>query len=427
MSSTWSSQPSQAAAQAAAVILAGPQERVLAWVAGIQADARFRVLSYAHSLPDLQSKLAANPELLLLDASIFPGPEALIDILTRFQKAAFVLAPFPLKPEEETAITTIPCVKALFKHEVSLPELAGQMYGTALSLRSLARPELEKSVWEGPGKSGLVPVATRIIAVWNQMGGVGKTTLATNLAYESARRGLPTLLVGLGAPDDLPLIMNLTQSPNITTWRSNPTLEGLRQSIQKKDKLHVIAGFPDLLSGTAMAEAGDGSLNDLVILGATRAGYAVIILDVPASTLAGSAIAAANTLVLVARPSLEGVLRSVEAVHTVVERMSGKHTIPPEGIHVVLNRLGGRLEADEWHRSASASLKRSFPPIVAQIPDDPRVGAAQDNKNMPLLASDTFARALRPLADSLLAVGDRPLETGSFKKTFQLGPVKIKV
>ena len=425
MPQTWSSQPSPASLEAASIILAGPPERVQSWVAGIQADARFRVLSYTHSLPDLSSKLASHPELLLLDASLFPGPDEAITLLTRYQKSAFVLATFPLKPEEEAAITQIPCVKALFKQELSLPELAGQMYATALSLRPVAQGALEKSVWEGPGKTGLLPVATRIIAVWNQSGGVGKTTLATNLAYESARRGLPTLLVGLGAPDDLPLILDLHQSPNIKTWRTNPTLEGLRQCIQKKDRLSVLAGFPDLLSG--IDEEGEHSLNDLVILGATRAGFAVIILDVPASNLAGSAISAANTLVLVARPSLEGILRSVEAVRTVVERMSGRHTIPAEGIQVVLNRVGGRFEADEWHRAASLSLGRSFPPIVAQIPEDPRVGTAQDNKHLPLLASDVFARALRPLADSLLAVADNPMDSSLQKKTFQLGPVRIKV
>jgi len=95
-------------------------------------------------------------------------------------------------------------------------------------------------------------------------------------------------------------------------------------------------------------------------------------------------------------------------------------------VYVALNRVGGRLDANEWHRSASAMLGRSFPPVIAQIPDDPRVGNAQDQRTMPLVASDDFARALKPLADALLAIKDGvPAE--SHKKTIRLGPIKVKI
>ena len=161
---------------------------------------------------------------------------------------------------------------------------------------------------------------------------------------------------------------------------------------------------------------------------AIRSEYAVLILDAPPTALAASAIAAANTLVMVARPSLEGVMRTVEAYRTVVERLAGQHAIPHNGVYVVLNRVGGRLDGGEWHRSASQLLGRAFPPIVAQIPDDPRVGAAQDNRSLPLLASDDFARALKPLADALLSVKDSaPGYAASQKRTFNLGPLKVKV
>jgi hypothetical protein len=130
----------------------------------------------------------------------------------------------------------------------------------------------------------------------------------------------------------------------------------------------------------------------------------------------------------VARPSLEGVLRTVEAYHTVVERLAGEHRIPAERVFVVLNRTGGRLSADEWHRAASQRSKRPFPPIIAQIPDNAAVGAAQDSRRLPLLMVDEFNRGLRPLADALLhQAGPVPSLQPASGRLINLGPIRIRV
>ena len=428
MNNSWSSPQSPApAAEAVTLLLAGPFARTSAWYAALQADARFRVATWANDPQDLAFKIAGDPEALLLDAAIFPGPVELVQFLTRVQAAAYVLLPLQASPEEFEAVSRTPCVKGAYRGDLAIAELAGRIYGDALALRGSRQPGLG-GVWEAPAR-GAQPVQMRIVAVWNQTGGVGKTTVSTNLAYESARRGLPTLLVGLGAPDDLPLILSLKKEPNLSHWRSNPTVEGLKSAIQKKDHLDVLAGFPDVLSETQAINTQVDAPNSLdrLVNQAIRSEYAVIVLDAPPTALAAPAIAAANTLVLVARPSLEGVMRTVEAYRTVVERLAGQHTIPHNGVYVVLNRVGSRLDGGEWHRSASQLLGRSFPPIVAQIPDDPRVGAAQDNRALPLVASDEFARALKPLADALLAVRDGSGYAAPQKKVFQIGPLRIRI
>lgn len=409
------------------ILLAGTVGTCTSWSASLQADARFRVVSITTDLHDLRSKTQSHPEVLLLEAAIFDGPAALVKFLTGVHAAVYVLLPPQASTTEVESVQQVASVKGAFTGNLNLLDLAGRMYADALALRQSRGGGLD-GFWSRPA-SGAGPVALRVITVWNQMGGVGKTTISTNLAYESARRGFPTLLIGLGAPDDLPLILGLKPEPNITSWWNNPSPDGLRLSIQKVDTLDVVAGFPDVLSeAQAMSTPieAPNAIPNLIKTAAHFAGYAVLVIDAPPTSLAANAISVSNTLVMVARPSLEGVMRTVEAYRTISERLAGEHRIPPGAVHIVLNRVGGRLSSDEWHRAASSILGRPFPPIIAQLPDDDGVGHAQDQRRIPLMASDVFARALKPLADQLLQ-SQEAAPRGPKKRTINLGIVKIKV
>jgi arsenite-transporting ATPase len=294
---------------------------------------------------------------------------------------------------------------------MNLVELSGKLLGDAQALRSSSLPGMQ-GLWK-PRDENSSPVGLRIIAVWNQSGGVGKTTIATNLAYSAAQRGLPTLLIGLGAPDDLPLILGLKPEPNLVSWHANPTQEGLKQAIQKLEPLDVLAGFPDVLSEAQAINTPSAAPHSVqkLVLTAAYAGYAVVVLDAPPTVLAAEAISAANSLVLVARPSLEGVMRTVHAYRTVVERLAGEYRIPRNGVFVVLNRMSpGRIASDEWHRAASSLLGQPFPPIVAHIADEPLVGELQDRRRLPLLESDSFSRSLQPLANALFSLSNHSQE-----------------
>ncbi len=422
----------QQAAEAVTVLLAGSIQRLQAWYTALAADARFRVTLQASDPQDLTTKLVTNPDVLLLDAGIYPGPQPLLADLTRYHGAAYVLLPMEASREAMDSVAQIPCVKGVYKGELNLVALLGEMYVAATAQRSARLNQGMEALWNRPQSGGGgAPMGLRVVAVWNQIGGAGKTTVATNLAYEAARRGLPTLLVGMGAPDDLPLILGLKPEPNLNHWRANPTPEGLKLALQKVDTLDVLAGFPDVLSEARAISTPLDAPESIpkMVMTAAYMGYAVIVLDAPPTALASAALAAANTLVLVARPSLEGVMRTVEAYRTVVERLAGEHHIPPAGIHVVLNHMSGRMSVDEWHKAASGLLGRPFPPVVAQIADDPRVGEAQDGRKLPLNLSDTFARGLKPLADTLFSPqGAVPQEKNNGKgKAFEIFGVRVRV
>ncbi len=428
----WNANNLVQSADAVTVLLAGSIPRLQAWYTALAADARFRVAMQASDPQDLKSKLVTNPDVLVLDAGIYPGPQPLLDDLTRYHGAAYVLLPMEASREAMDSVAQIPCVKGVYKGEINLMAIVGEMYAAATAQWQARLNAGMEALWNRPqGMGGGQPLGLRVVAVWNQAGGVGKTTIATNLAYEAARRGLPTLLVGMGAPDDLPLILGLKPEPNLNHWRANPTAEGLKLALQKVDTLDVLAGFPDVLSEARAINTPLDAPESLpkLVLTAAYMGYAVIVLDAPPTALASAALAAANTLVLVARPSLEGVMRTVEAYRTVVERLAGEHHIPASGVYVVLNRAGGRMALDEWHKAASALLGRPFPPVVAQIPDEPRVGEAQDGRKLPMNVSDAFARGLKPLADALFSPqgAQQTPQNGNGKKTFEIFGVRVKV
>ncbi len=431
--SDWNN-PAAAAADTVTMLLAGNPQRTDLWMTALSADTRFRVTTIASTPDDLRAKAITRPDIILIDASIFSDGNHCISEVSRLQdsKVFVVLPQIPIEEAKavETALMQLPAVSHVYHVDMNMANAMEAMFAAA---RAMAAARTGGAAWNAGGGNGkATPVSTRIVSIWNQMGGVGKTTVSSNLAVEAARRGYPTLLIGLGAPDDLPLIMGLKAQPNITHWQANPTVEGLKLAVQKVGTLDVLGGFPDVLSeAQAINLPSDhpGSVKSLVNT-AISAGYAVIIIDAPPTSLAAAALLVSNTLVVVGRPSLEGVYRTVEAYRTITERLHGMHNIPTSRVYCVLNRLqnGARLDADTWHRMASESLGRPFPPVMAQIPELPSVGEAQDNRRIPIITDDSLAAAIKPLADTLFAApGQGRKATPGNGKVLSLGPIKLRV
>src|SRR5271157_956631 len=188
------------------VLLAGEVgQRLLGWQQAVTMDARFRMAALANDPSDLQAKLTYNPEVAILDALIFKGPQLLFQALTSISGAAYVILPNSVSTSTDPEVKdlpeklkSIPCVKQVFIGDASIPDLLQRAYGDALALRrTIAAPMSWATRSQGMASvSGL-----RVIAVWNRAGGVGRTTLATALGLAVARRGIRSLLVGLDAPD----------------------------------------------------------------------------------------------------------------------------------------------------------------------------------------------------------------------------------
>ena len=422
------------------VLLAGPQERVDLWYQTLSGEERFRISSVAYTGDDFLAKLGGVQDVILLDAACFDGPQALMQAIPKVQSATYIFLPRDVPQDEleqaRQGLENFPQVKKTFVGDAHLPNLMKEMYAVAQSNRNTVQG------WDGNGtpkvclrqSGGSRPVAPSIIAVWNQAGGVGKTTIASNLGWMATERGYKTLLIGLDGPDNLPLYVdaNLKSRPNLTTWQSNPTSQGLQAAIQKVSaNLHVIAGFPDsFLQAEFMEieESHPASLSSLVDL-AVKEEYTVIILDAPPSQGAASAIAAANSLVLVARPSEESAYRTMVAYKTVTERLSGLNNITPSKIRVVLNmvRRGHGLSPDEFHAKVTKALKKgTFPPLVAVIPDIPQVLDLQDERVLPVKRNDTFREAIMPLANSFFVDKGTSDGNGAYKEERKIFGIKVR-
>ncbi len=426
-----------AASAQVTMMIAGPGNRTQLWYGALSADNRFRITTLATSAEDFVTKLSTHPDVILLDASIFPNPDAFVSALRKVGEHIAVYAVLPeMDAETQQTLTRhleqYPPVKGVYHVDVNLTTLAEEMYGGAV-MAHMQRQE-RAHAWGSSAPQGVAPVSTRIIAVWSLVGGAGKTTTASNLAYEAARRGYPTLLIGTGAPDDLPLRLGLRARPNITVWHANPTQEGLRASIQKLDTLDVIAGYPDAISESQAMDipAEDPASIKALVNAALQDGYAIIVIDAPPTTFALPSLMAANTLVVVARPTDESVYRTQGGV-AALNQLFGLHHIAPNRMYTLLNGMRDSafvMDARSWHQAASSLLGRPFPPVIAQIPWDFEIQDLQQQKVLPIRRMESYRKALNPLADALFAdIRSARGEDGgaSGKKTFKLGPIKVKL
>ena len=387
------------------LIVAEPQ-RAQGYYAAFLGDARFQVLATATSPDDSRAKLAMEPEAVVVEAKVFDSPNAFVDLFGACRSSVFVLLPSDVAPSGVDIIRGVPCVRDAITGEVNFATLGGQIYSVVQAQRQASSVSSgSRSLFSGSGMAASTAVGWRAVAVWSPQGGVGKSTISTALAFDAASRRLPTLLVGLGAPDPIPLAIGLHPAPNITSWQATPTAEALKESVQSVDVLDVLVGFPDPISlHSYLPEALDGpsSLPNLTNC-AAHAGYAVIIIDVSSQELAAAAISAANTLIVVGIPTLPGVLNTAEAVHLVNDVMAGQHKIARQSMHLVVNKVRDSTLRPEEVVKTGLDLRKDFPSLAAYVPDDPQIEVALNQRRPAYYHSEPLRRMTSTVGDLLFA------------------------
>ncbi len=390
-------------------------------------DARFAVQAVATSAGDARAKLALEPEALLVEIVAFTGPDEFRDTLLTYKGLAWAITVPGLAPQHLDMIRQIPCVAQTIEGQPNLAQLAGEIYAAVLNRRSTGEVTGEYAEL----RTDTTMIGWRAIAVWSPQGGVGKSTIALALALEATARRLPALLVGLGAPDGMPLILDgIRPEPNILNWTRLPTVDGLRSAVQvhRPTGQHILVGFRDPVSvGNYEAQTGITSLTNLAYT-AARAGYGIVVFDVSTQELAPAAISAANTLVMVARPDLPGIHAVLEGIHLVKDVIADQHAIPDAAIHLVLNRVRETTLRPEEVVRLGKRERRDFPPLAAYVTDDPGVETAVNQLKAAYYASDTLRGAAKTLGDLLFpaALTSQP-QAAKPGRVVKLGPVRVRV
>lgn len=244
------------------------------------------------------------------------------------------------------------------------------------------------------GESGQSAGRGRIVTVFSAKGGVGKTTLSTNVAAYLATTGARTLLVDL----DLmfgDVAISLQLMPNGSVGDIVPMSGHLdRQGVESVVATHQESGL-DVLAAPAEPGEADQIPAEAVLelLRVARTGYDYVVVDTPPSFTEHvlAALDVSDLVLLIATldiPAVKNLRIAMDTLDTL--------GAPVENRRVVLNRAGLKvgLGVDE----VAAALKQ---PIAAEIPNSVNVPATV-NRGVPIVLDEPggpVAQAIRHLTD----------------------------
>ncbi len=410
------------------LLIIGQPGRAQALYTAFAADARFAVQAIATGGPDAKAKLTLDPEAVIAELAVFTSAPEVNDLFAAYRGLVWALLPASITPQQAAAVRQIPCVVAGLEGDPNLASLAGDINAAILARRPVSGGSAAEPF--NPLRANTTMIGWRAIAVWSPQGGVGKSTVALALALEATQRRLPTLLVGLGAPDGIPLILDgVAPDPNILNWRANATVEGLKAAVQvhKRTGQHILVGFRDPLAVSMLDKSGPAGLTNLAYTVA-QAGYGILVLDVSTQELAPAALSAANTLVMVGRADLPGIRSVLEGVHLVQDVMAGQHAIPDGAVHLVLNRVRDTTLRPDAVVAFGKRERREFPPLAAVVADDPNVEVAINRMEPAYYGSESLRRAAKTLGDLLFpaALAAAP-SAGQPAKVVKIGPLRVRL
>ena len=231
-----------------------------------------------------------------------------------------------------------------------------------------------------------------LVAIYGAKGGVGTTTVATNLGVTLARTGAPTVLVDLDLGfGDVGMFLDLEGGPSI----ADVALGRMDTSLLSRTALRHASGLRVVTTPSTPAPVRPEPSAVLAALEGLRAEFSYVLCDVPRvlGPLTVAVLQAVDLVVLVTTPELPA-LRDLERVLA-----RGSLTLRSRGL-LVVNRHPGQSGIALRDLEHGIGL-----PVGATIPSDGVAVTTAINRGVPLAGAETrLGRAFRDLADRVVAV-----------------------
>lgn len=375
-------------------------------------DRRYQVMGVVSEWQDLEKQLPLlKPELLVIHTAIAPNLHLLLTVFAKMEVwHGIILAVFPQSDwENRGSLEKTGNLRGSFVTPVNWTDVATRGFNAVMTERA----RLSASI-AGQDRSQRFSslshnvTGTKTVAVIPVSGGVGASTIAGNLAYElQIRFHIQCLLMGLDHPAAVVPHLGLHYRPNATEFFMRPG-EGFSSALQKKEGLDILVAPENSIEYAKAQEQtidrnSPQSIYSMIIEGWGRE-YAGIILDLPSSenTWLLQGIAAANTAILVTRPTLQDISATWQKLRLLEEKLVLEHRIPRENIFLIINQASeySSFTAHEFYIELS-SLHQWAPPVTAIIPYDPKISREQDRSKAPILVVDELRKGIDATANAL--------------------------
>jgi cellulose biosynthesis protein BcsQ len=404
--------------------VAGPDMDVLQreFGAALLEDDHFTITLLAKGMENLTRGLGeGEPQILIVYADIASSPDELARVLGNLRRSlAVVLLPVNWATTQGLFERLGP-VKKVYLLPVIPRDILREAESLVRTAQAIGSSTSPLQALGGGAVSQTAAVGTRILSFVSAEGGTGRTTLAENLAYElGVRRSINTLLGSFDWPATVPLHFKMNVAPSAAEFFARPGRSGFEDSLQKykgDEVLQVLLAPQDMLAYSQAERRSESALQagakpqdvatsiHSLLLAAYSRMCAAVILDLPPampnSVWTWHSLAVSNTVLIVARPTLDGLKTVGTMTQVLTQMLATEHQIQRNSIFVVLNQRTSRSAFTPGAFSKEVSAAFGWcPPVLATFDFQEEIRAAQDNQRPAVETCEGFSKGIIALANN---------------------------